>query len=692
MKLLDSFLRITKRNKSLLGRSTWINKIFFDQINKNKRKILRNLQKRLKFIFFIILPILILGIIGFQVFTNYIWMETINFQNVYLTILTSKFALGAIGFILFLFIGILTLYWIRKSYLTYLNPNVLPNMLLHKKTSWTLILVVSIIFGVLGTILIQGLGWEPLLKVLNYEPFGKTDPHFDMDISFYLYILPFLEFVLGVLFSLSVIVLLTEIGAYSVFEMYRKSRMAQLHLGFTVGFIGLILAAQHLLEPYGTLLTNSVNVFQDSVVYGLSYTDDVINIPKSYVLAAAALIATVWMIIVLVRGKLKSVFIPIATYVAIVILGQLASVAVQQFVVSPNEFHQEKPYLERNLEFTRAAYGLEKINEIDHPSENSLSEELIERNQLTIDNVRLNDSRPLLDVYNQKQTIRNYYKFRDIDIDRYMIDGDYSQVFLGARELDTTNLPDQARTWVNDNLRYTHGYGVTMSHVNEIDQQGQPEYLLQDLPTEGAIELERPQIYFGEEDNKSVIVNTNVDEFDYPQGEVNASTRYEANSGIPLQGINKLLFSIKEGSFRMFVSDQLTNESQLLQTRNIKERVNRIAPFFDYDQDPYLVIRDDGTLVWMLDAYLTAENYPYAEPYEENLNYIRNSVKVTVDAYTGDVNFYVANEDDPLFRTYQNMFPDMFTTDVPEDIRAHFRYPEKLFTIQADKWGYLSHV
>ncbi|MGP4073654.1 UPF0182 family membrane protein [Piscibacillus sp. B03] len=660
---------------------------FFEQLNKKQSDNIKKLTKRLKFIFFIILPILILGIIGFQILTNYIWMETLDFQNVYLTIITSKVALGAIGFAIFLVIGILTLSWIRKSYLSYLNHNMIPNALMDKKISRNLILVTSVIFGVLGTMLVQGLGWEPALKVLNYEPFGTTDPHFNLDISFYLYILPFLEFVLSVLFSLSIIVLLVEIGAYSVFEMYRKSRLAQLHLGFTLGFIGLILAAQHLLEPYGTLLTNQVNVFQESVVHGLSYTDDVINIPKAYILAAVALIATVWMIISLVRGKLKSVFIPIATYVAIVILGQLASVAVQQFVVSPNEFHQESPYLEKNLEYTRAAYALDNINEIDHPAENSLDEDLLDRNELTINNVRLNDSIPLLDVYNQKQTIRNYYRFNDIDIDRYMIDGEYSQVFIGARELDTSNLPDQARTWVNDNLRYTHGYGVTMSHVNEIDSQGQPEYLLQDLPTQGVLDVERPQIYFGEQNNKSVIVNTKVDEFDYPEGETNASTRYEADSGIPLQGLNKLLFSIKEGSFRMFVSDQLTNESQLLETRDIEERVERIAPFFDYDTDPYLVIRDDGTMVWIMDAYLTAENYPYAEPYSGNRNYIRNSVKVTIDAYTGEVNFYVADENDPLYQTYQNMFPDLFTQEVPEDIQAHFRYPENLFQVQADKWG-----
>ncbi|RPF55336.1 UPF0182 family protein [Aquisalibacillus elongatus] len=657
---------------------------FFEQLNQKQTENLKKLMKRLKFIFFILLPIVILGIIGFQIATNYIWLETLDFESVYMTILTSRVALGVIGFILFLVVGYITLSWIRKSYLTYLNPNVIPNMISSKKASRQVILLTSIVFGVLGTVLIQGLGWEPALKLLNHEPFGTTDPHFNLDISFYLFVLPFLEFILGTLLSLSIIVLLAEIGAYSVFEMYRKSRNAQLHLGFTLGVIGLILAAQHFLEPYGTLLTNQVNAFQESAVYGLSYTDDVVNIPKSYILAVAAILLTVWMIVALIKGSLKGMVIPIAAYFVIVILGQLASVAVQQFVVSPNEFHQETPYLDENLEFTRDAYGLSDINEIDHPGNNTLDEDMVENNAPTIDNVRINDSRPLLDVYNQKQTIRNYYKFNDIDIDRYMIDGEYKQVFIGARELDISNLPEEAKqSWVNNKLRYTHGYGITMSHVNEIDSQGQPEYIMQDFPAEGVFDLERPQIYFGEESADSVIVNTNVEEFDYP----NNDNRYEANTGVPLQGINKLLFSIKEGSFRMFVSDQLTDESQLLETRNIKERVNRIAPFFEYDQDPYLVVRDNGTLTWMLDGYLTAEGYPYAEPYEDNRNYIRNSVKVGVDAYTGEVDFYAADPEDPLYQTYANIFPDLFTEDVPEDIQAHFRYPEKLFKVQAEKWG-----
>src|SRR5699024_1389845 len=293
----------------------------------------------------------------------------------------------------------------------------------------------------------------------------------------------------------------------------------------------------------------------------------------------------------------------------------------------------------------------------------------------------------LLDIYNQLQTFRTYYQFNDMDIDRYEIDGDYEQVFIGARELSTNDLPEQAQTWVNRMLRYTHGYGVSISHVNQVTSQGQPEYLVQNIPPEGQIDITRPQIYFGEESYPNVIVNSKVDEFDYPTGEENESHRFEADSGITLNGFKRFLFALDEGSFRILVSDQITKDSQLLATRNIMDRVNRIAPFFQYDDDPYIFVREDGTLAWMIDAYLSAENYPYSEAFNGRENYIRNSIKVVVDAYTGEVDFYVADPEDPLLQTYMNIFPDLFTTEIPEDVQNHFRYPADLFKIQASMYG-----
>ncbi|WP_240510205.1 UPF0182 family membrane protein [Virgibacillus profundi] len=658
-------------------------------VNLSAKQIqkLKKIGKIAGIILGVIVVLGILFLLSFNWITDYIWMGSLGFEKVYMTILGSKVLLGAIGFFLFLVLTYVTLTWIRKSYIGHFHNNQLPPIIESRKTSRAIMLGVAIFIGAIGSSIVQGIGWEPLLKLMNHASFGEADPYFNMDISFYIFILPFVKFIVYLLLGLSIFFLVLEIGAYSVFNMYRMSRSAQLHMGVTLGFIGLLLACLHLLSPYETLLTNQVNIFQESVVHGLSYTDKLINIPVSYILAAVAIIGTVWMIIALNRGKINSMAIPVIAYVVLVIAGQLTSAGVQNFIVSPNEFSKEKPYLEHNLNFTRAAYDLDNIEELEHPGNYTLDEEMIERNDLTIDNIRINDSRPLLEVYNQLQTFRTYYQFNDMDIDRYEIDGEYEQVFIGARELNTDGLPSQAKTWVNQTLRYTHGYGIAMSHVNQVTSQGQPEYMMKNVPPEGVFELNRPQIYFGEEAYGNVIVNSEVDEFDYPSGDENVSNRFEADSGIPLTGINRLLFAFNEGSFRMFVSDQVTEESQLLETRNIMDRVNRIAPFFQYDEDPYVFVRDDGSLAWIIDAYLTAEQYPYAEAHRGEENYIRNSVKVVIDAYTGEVNFYIANPEDPLLQTYQNMFPDLFTEEIPEDVQSHFRYPEMLFKIQASMYG-----
>jgi len=650
-------------------------------------ELFKNVSKRFVFIAIAIISLIIILYAGFQIYTNYIWMDTVGFSTIYTTILSSKVLLGLSGFVLFFLLTFATLYWIRTSYMKQFSPAQLPIFVVNKMPSFWLIAIGSLVIGIMGSLIVQGVGWEPTLKLFNFSEFGQEDPFFGMDISFYVFVLPFIQFVIYTLLNLFIFFIILQLAAYIPFNLYRLNRHAQVHLAVTVGAIGILFAAIHYLGRFETLLSNQVNLFQTSVVHGLSYTDDLINLPKAYVLAAVAIIVTIWVVVLLFRGKIQSILTPIIVYIAFIIVGQVAAVVVQNFIVSPNEFAREEPYLEHNLNFTRAAYDLDNIEERENPGNMSLDQDMIGRNELTLENVRLNDSRPLLDIYNQLQTFRTYYKFNDMDIDRYEIDGEYEQVFVGARELSTDDLPEQAQTWVNKNLRYTHGYGVAMSHVNKVTAQGQPEYMLRNIPVDGDIDIERPQIYFGEEPYPNVIVKTKVDEFDYPTGEANETNRYEEDTGIPLQGFNKLLFALKEGSIRILVSDQLTDESLLLKTRNISERVNEIAPFFTYDGDPYIFVRDDGSLAWIIDAYVTAENYPYSEKYGANNNYIRNSVKVTVDAYTGDVDFYIVDEEDPLIQTYAKMFPDLFTEEIPEDVQAHFRYPVDLFKIQTAMYG-----
>ena len=648
----------------------------------------KKIGKIIGYIILIIGIILIGGIFAFSFLTEYIWMDSLKFATVFTTVFKNKVILVVIGFLLFAITSYVTLFWIRRSYLSHFSRAQLPSLILDRKIMTWIMIGISIIVGLIGSSLTQGLGWERMLKFIHHTSFGQTDPHFNLDISFYIFVLPFLKFIISLLLSLAIFFFVVQIGAYSVFEMYRVNRSAQIHMGVTLALIGLLMASIHVLAPYETLLTDSVNIFQNSVVHGLSYTDDLVNIPKAYILTVVAIIGTIWMIVALARGsRLESVVAPVAIYIILVFVGQLVSLGVQNFIVSPNEFTKEKPYLEKNLELTKSAYELDEIKEMEHPGNESLSREMVERNKQTIDNIRINDVLPLFEVYNQTETFRTYYNYHDIDVDRYEIDGSYEQVFIGARELSTDNLPDQAQTWVNRYLRYTHGYGVTMSHVNQITGQGQPKYMIKDIPPEGVIDVTRPQIYFGEGKYPNVIANSKIEEFDYPLGDENVSSRFEADTGIAMSMFNRILFAIKEGSFRLIVSDQITEDSQFLETRNIKERVNRIAPFFEYDQDPYIFIREDGSLAWMLDAYLSAENYPYSEPYQGDKNYIRNSVKVVIDAYTGEVNYYVVSPDDPLLQTYQQIFPDLFTEEIPADVQSHFRYPEKLFSIQASMYG-----
>lgn len=648
------------------------------------KSFLKKINKRASFTIIIIALLIISVIAAYKLLKEYVWMDTVGFESVFTTILYSKISLGVVGFLLFGILTFITLYWIRRSYISHFHKGQLPTFITNGKLMFGAMTLIGIIIGILGSVIVQGIGWEPALKFLNATSFDIADPHFGKDVSFYIFILPFIQFVLFTLLNLAIFFLLIQAAAYSVFNIYRMNRSAQVHLGVTIGSIGLLLAGIHFFGRYDTLLTDQVNMFQKSVVHGLSYTDNFVNIPKAYVLAAVAIIAAIWVFVSLMRGKIEAIIKPVGLYIGVAVLSLVASVLVQNFLVSPNEFSREEPYLQHNLDFTRAAYDLDSIEEKENPGNMELDEDMLERNQLTLDNVRLNDSRPLLDIYNQLQTFRTYYKFNNMDIDRYDINGKYEQVFIGARELSTDDLPDQAQTWVNKNLRYTHGYGVAMSHVNEITKQGQPEYILKNIPSEGEIDVERPQIYYGEEPYPNVITNTKVDEFDYPTTDANETNRYEeSDAGIPLTGYKKWLYAMSEKSIRMLVSDQLTDESQLHDTRNIKERVNRIAPFFDYDTDPYIVVRDDGTLVWMIDAYLKAERYPYSEAHQGNENYLRNSVKVTVDAYTGEVTFYVADEEDPLLQTYQKMLPELFASEVPDDIRAHFRYPEVMFKTQA---------
>ncbi len=631
-----------------------------------------------------IVAVILFATFGVKLLADYVWMDNLGYGSVFTTIYTAKISLWGIGFVLFSACTYSLFVNIRATYMREFPNETFISLITDRKRFFRLNIALSLLVGLLGSFVVQGLGWEPFLTFLNQASFNVTDPYFGRDVSFFVYTLPMWKFALSVFLFIVGGSIVVKLVFYSLRGLILHSNRAQRHFLVSIGLLGLLIACQFALAPYDKALTKSVSGLKDSVVYGISYTDNLINIPLNYIMAALAIVTAALIIVAIVKRRVRFAVIGAALFIGTSLLGGVASWAVQSFIVSPNEYAKEKPYLQHNLDYTRKAYGLDEVKVTSKEVNDSLSKKMLARNDLTVKNIRINDSRPLENVYNQLQTFRPYYDFLDVDVDRYVIDGEYRQVFISARELRQNKLPDQAQTWVNKNLRYTHGYGISMSNVNEVTKEGQPKYVVKDLPPQGPLDIKRPQIYFGENDYRTVVVNTAVDEFDYPSSNENKSHRYEMNSGIPMTMLNRVLFAWNEGNFRYLVSEQITKESKLLQTRNIVDRVKRIAPFLDLGEDPYPVVRDDGSIVWLLDAYTKTNRYPYADSMEKPYNYIKNPIKIAVDAYTGEVTFYLVDPDEPIAKTYQNMFPRLFTTDIPEDIRSHFRYPFDLFKIEAD--------
>jgi len=378
---------------------------------------------------------------------------------------------------------------------------------------------------------------------------------------------------------------------------------------------------------------------------------------------------------------------------ASVLLGGIYPEIMQRAVVLPNEGTKERPYILNNIEATRVAYGLDKIKEEEFPVKEEISLEDIEKNEDTIRNIRLWDWRPIKQTLKQIQAIRLYYDFNSVDVDRYYFNGNYQQVMVSPRELDKDKIPEQARTWVNEVLTYTHGYGVVVNPVNKISGEGLPELLIKDIPPVSSVNLTitRPEIYYGEITKGYVIVKTKAKEFDYPKGDENVYSTYAGNGGMPVSSLwRRILFSIKYSNMQILLTTNLTPESRIMINRNIKERVNKVAPFLGYDKDPYMVISKEGKLFWIQDAYTISSNYPYSTPVAGGyFNYIRNSVKVVIDAYNGTMDFYIIDQKDPVAEVYKNIFPQLFKNfdQMPEDLKEHIRYPKDLFQVQAELYS-----
>jgi hypothetical protein len=478
----------------------------------------------------------------------------------------------------------------------------------------------------------------------------------------------------------------------NIAEIFKNIKQyALVHLSVLGSLFFILLAVKHYLTKFSIMYSEA------GIVVGAGYTDVVVFVPIVKLLTILAIIVSVlfyvWIFVLSKSSRLKKRHILAYFVVLYLIFFFIAPTVIpgviQALKVDPNEINLEKPYIENNIEFTKIAYGLDDVEETDFAVEMSLTPEILEENPETISNVRILDWRPLTQTYKQTQEIRLYYDLANIDIDRYTIEGKYTEVMLSPRELNQYQITENAQTWVNLHMVYTHGYGVVVSPVNKVTEQGMPEYLVQDIPSVYAVDepsliVETPQIYYGEIDNDFVLVNSLTQEFDYPKGNSNEYISYDGTGGIVLDTFWKKAFmALKFMDIKILLSDDLTTESKIMFTRAIQERIAKITPFLMLDYDPYLVI-NDGKLYWIQDAYTYTGNFPYSEKYNM-INYMRNSVKIVVDAYNGDVTYYLVDTEDPLIATYAKIFPDQFKSfeEFPEGLKEHIRYPENLFEIQA---------
>jgi len=530
---------------------------------------------------------------------------------------------------------------------------------------------------------------------------ATPDPIFGNPLSFYLFTLPALQLMSGWLLSLAVIataiaglfVLITE-RAHGAVERGFGAAQVRLWRGLPVcvALLLLVLALREYLGRFELL-------FQDQTIFaGITFTDAHVTLVAKLAICISLIVgAAIALAASFAAPRPRWILASAAPAVVCFVLAGLIGWYVNNFIVKPNQLVRERPYIAHNIEMTRRAYALDRIEPHAFPAETGVDALDAPNNQTTLENIRLWDSRALQDTLRQIQEIRTYYDFPDIDIDRYLVNGSVRQMLLATRELNVDKLPESSRNWINEKLIYTHGYGITMNPVNGFTPEGLPTLVLSNMPIQSTIpdlKVSRPEIYFGELTNTDVYVKTRQKEFNYPQGDSNNLNSYEGTGGILLGGfLRRTLIALDRGDVtKLPFSDDVTPESRLLMRRTLRERVQELAPFLTFDPDPYVVVGGDGHIYWLMDAYTTTDSYPYARRYivgEERINYIRNSVKIVIDAYTGATTFYVYDLQDPIIAAYRVIFPGMFAdaAAMPATLRVHVRYPELLLRVQAAVYG-----
>lgn len=691
---------------------------------------------------------LFLALIGF--ITDLLWFREMGYLSVFFKQIVTQLQIGIPLFVILTAITLIFLKLLKRGYYNKVESTEEVN----EKRLGQISFLISVVFAAIASFMAAKALWFEALKFMNSTDFGKADPLFNMDISFYVFKLAFIEQLNTLIIGIVIGYVVISVIYYSILlgmrtpQMYesaeepsgfeeedsfqgnkmppgggrkgfsfdnlndvfenmgrqfqrggniRQTRrpkkqfdddnfkqllsIAQKELIVLGAIFFVMLAVNFFLKQY-SLLYSSVGA-----VYGAGFTDVNVTLWMYRLLIGLSLVAAVTFAIGVVKKKFKTILLLPVIMIIVGAVGTGGSTLVQNLVVSPDEINKEMEYLEYNIAYTQFAYDLDKVDIKPFAASNTLTNEDIANNQETISNIRINDYEPAKKFYNQTQSIRLYYTFNDVDVDRYMVNGEYTQTFLSAREIDETLISE---TWLNQHIKYTHGYGITLSRVDKVTASGQPDMLIDSIPPVSdvpEIQIERPEIYFGELTNNYILVGTDEEEFDYPEGDVNKYSMYDGEAGIQLNLLNRMMFAIREQSLKLLVSTNIDSDSRIIINRNILERVKTIMPYLAYENDPYIVVID-GKLFWILDAYTTSDKYPYSEPYTEgtNINYIRNSVKVVIDAYNGSATYYLVDDKDPVANTFMNIYPALFKPfdQMPEEVRSHIRYPSTMLNIQAN--------
>ncbi|WP_160680913.1 UPF0182 family protein [Clostridium sp. C8-1-8] len=644
----------------------------------------------MKKVYWLLATIVIAIMIAFSfssLFINIQWFQEVGYLPVYFTKLIAVLKLMIPVFLVCFF----AIHFYVKSLTKNLSGN-LDNKV--KKYIKRAAVIGNLILSLLISYYTASTYWYTILQFTNSVNFNDKDPIFGHDISFYVFKLPLIQSLYNVLLFLLIIMVVITFASY--FTVRARNRfnnngtfnlntrdmfknIAGKQLAIVSALLMIMISGGYILKAYNLLYSAR------GTVYGAGYTDIKVTLLFYRGIAIVSLISAIVVFVSVLRSKLKPIIAMGGLIFVLIIVEPIVASLFQQFIVKSNEMDFEKQYISNNINATRKAFNIDKINEKDFEPKANLSNSVLQNNKDIIENLKVNSISPVLNFYNQVQVMKNYYNFNDGDTDRYNINGKYTQVFVAPRELDYSNI----NTWQNMHLRYTHGYGMAMSKVNSVTSEGQPDFVMKDIPTNNLtdIKLDNPRIYFGEGSNEYVVVNTDIDEFDYPKAGETQTTRYSGKAGIKMSFLNKLLFSVNQGNIRILMSGDIKSDSKIILNRNIMDRVKKIAPFLTYDNDAYSVVKD-GRIYWIVDAYTTSNKYPYSQPYN-GFNYVRNSVKVVIDAYNGDTNFYIVDKDDPIAASYSKIFKGLFKDgdSVPQEIRQHFRYPNDIFNVQCSVLG-----